>query len=594
MSAYDHARPLHRRRHAGMAILTVVAAIAAGIFLDAPPSDAADPGTVTGTVRLAGSPAPAGSVRVVLRDFWDGQPKGEVSTDAAGAYRFEGVTPGRYDIFFDFLPGDAYADRWYTGGGGSLSSAALVVDADGAVADIDLARGATIAGVVRTSKGTPIAGVTVLATFLNSAAQDPVVRSAVSDAAGVYRIGGLPAGSFGLQFSHPAYPDQFRGQDVVAGVPDAVAVASGATVTGVNMTMYRASRVTVSLTCSTCSRGVSSAEVRIERQIVSSNGVVSWRDAAETTVTAEQATTRDYTATTSLVPGRYRAYSAVGRRYSISTPLTLAEGGSAHFVVPLTSEPPRGDYDAAGGADVFARASDGWTYLYRSSGTGGWFARNERSGWGAYTSLTTIRDFDSNGGNDLLARSSSGMLYLISRRYDGLPTRDDLWLAPQVVGSGWNQFTLIFSPGDFTGDGHSDVLAETKDGRLFLYPGTGLGDFQAGRQVGSGWSAFTAVSAVGDFDADGFADVIARAANGILWLYPGNGAGGWKPRKQIGSGWSSFTAIIGPGDFNGDGTDDVMARAANGNLYLYPTNGRGGWLPSRLIGSGWQALRMVG
>ncbi len=95
------------------------------------------------------------------------------------------------------------------------------------------------------------------------------------------------------------------------------------------------------------------------------------------------------------------------------------------------------------------------------------------------------------------------------------------WDEPRVVGTGWNIFDIVFSPGDFDGDGNNDVLGRDSAGNLHLYP-------------------------------------------------PGDGDGGWLPPKRVGSGWNIFDSIVGPGDFNGDGINDVLARDRSGNLHLYP------------------------
>ena len=67
-----------------------------------------------------------------------------------------------------------------------------------------------------------------------------------------------------------------------------------------------------------------------------------------------------------------------------------------------------------------------------------------------------------------MARDTAGRLYLFRGR-DGLTKRTQ-------IGSGWQNFTAIFSTGDFDGDGTRDVLARHKDGRLMLYRGNGRAD----------------------------------------------------------------------------------------------------------------------
>ncbi|WP_347108772.1 VCBS repeat-containing protein [Paenarthrobacter sp. S56] len=133
----------------------------------------------------------------------------------------------------------------------------------------------------------------------------------------------------------------------------------------------------------------------------------------------------------------------------------------------------------------------------------------------------------SNRANGFTGRSA---FELLARRSDGTlmmyPRINNAWEQPRSIGPGWNGFTAVFSPGDFTGDGNNDILARDSSGRLFLYEGTGDGGFRAGRQIGSGWNGFTSIVAPGDFNGDGNNDVLARDGSGNLYLYPGNGQGG--------------------------------------------------------------------
>ena len=133
-----------------------------------------------------------------------------------------------------------------------------------------------------------------------------------------------------------------------------------------------------------------------------------------------------------------------------------------------------------------------------------------------------------------------------------------------AIGSGWSGFTAVLAPGDFSGDGKPDLLARTSAGALLMYRGDGDGGFLtgAGEQVGSGWQPFTALLTPGDFSGDGKPDLLARTAEGALLLYRGNGTGGFltSSGEQVGSGWQSFTALFAGGDFSGDGKPDLIAR----------------------------------
>jgi hypothetical protein len=130
-----------------------------------------------------------------------------------------------------------------------------------------------------------------------------------------------------------------------------------------------------------------------------------------------------------------------------------------------------------------------------------------------------------------------------------------------------------FTPGDFNGDGKTDVII-TVAGGSFWYYSTGLGTWTISytrTDLPLNSVSFTP----GDFNGDGKTDVIITVAGGSFWYYS-TGTGTWNSsaynRTDLPRGTVEFT----PGDFNGDGKTDVIITVAGGSFWYYST-GTGTW-----------------
>jgi hypothetical protein len=264
-----------------------------------------------------------------------------------------------------------------------------------------------------------------------------------------------------------------------------------------------------------------------------------------------------------------------------------------------------GDFNRDGSADLLARKPDGTLWQYRFNGETLTAGFQFESNWNIFNKLIYPGDFNGDGISDIIARKPDGTLWLAKGAGNGTFVQ-----GPIQIGTGWNAFDLILSPGDFNDDGRPDLLARKTDGTLWLYQGNGVGGFLTGAGLnitnpGWNWSTFNLIVSPGDLDRDGNPDLLARlASDGTLQLYRGNGSGGFVMGGQLissGMNWSQFTDLIPVGDLNRDsdialnsgGTVDLLARTSSGDLYRLIGNANGIFTQMLLDSGGWNGFDSV-
>jgi hypothetical protein len=242
-----------------------------------------------------------------------------------------------------------------------------------------------------------------------------------------------------------------------------------------------------------------------------------------------------------------------------------------------------GDLTRDGKADIVAMQKTTHALrIYPGNGAGGMKASYQIGhGWGAYSQLMRL-DFDGDGINDVVARHG-----------------DDLRLFPRNASNGWKASfvvgnvegaDLVFAAGDWDHDQDQDIMGR-KDGVLYLYPNDGDSGLEEAVEIGHGWDDYGLFVGPGDFDGDGDSDLIVRNnTTNKLWLYRGDGSRGFQGEPvEIGTGWGAFVKLIA-GDFNGDQNPDLVGKTDSAEIHLYLGDGEGGFGKNSIIGSsGWSS-----
>ncbi|MFD3541454.1 DNRLRE domain-containing protein [Streptomyces sp. NPDC058662] len=132
------------------------------------------------------------------------------------------------------------------------------------------------------------------------------------------------------------------------------------------------------------------------------------------------------------------------------------------------------------------------------------------------------------------------------------------------------------------GDGLTDLIARMPDGKLYIYPGTGTGQFDAGRRMEMQMplsapdpAAFRQIVVVEDFDGDGLGDMFALDADGF-WVFSGYTGSSFTSYKKLATGWAARD-IVGVRDVSGDQVPDLIFRDnSNANRGLALRKGKPG------------------
>ncbi|NEY32006.1 DNRLRE domain-containing protein [Streptomyces sp. PRKS01-65] len=194
-------------------------------------------------------------------------------------------------------------------------------------------------------------------------------------------------------------------------------------------------------------------------------------------------------------------------------------------------------------------------------------------------------DVNGDGNPDLFAVDGSNNL----RLYGGTGGGRVATMIPLGSGGGWGG-ALLTHRGDWTEDFYEDLVARRSDGKLWLYPNNGQGEFTEDTKqqvyvfpdpetdVATDTAAIRQIVSVGDItpNAEAYNPDFVAVIGDQLWFLPGYTGGTVESGYLIGnSGWGGMQ-LASPGDVDGDGFVDLVARnTATGDVWLYHGRSRG-------------------
>ena len=228
--------------------------------------------TISGTVTDENGGAPLEFIRVELleADFFGFTTVSQVWTDVDGVYQFVDVAAGTYRLSF----GDAFSDyilEYYDNVSEAYNGQDIVVNAEDNLTGYDaaLTLGGAIEGRVTGPDGEPLEGISVSTHVWQGSFWNWANYSGYTDMDGLYRISGLPPGTYRVgfeSFNNQNLVREYYGGSLSLENAVDVPVTAGETVSGIDAHMAAGARLAGQITRPDGYPAIDEVEIRVYRR----------------------------------------------------------------------------------------------------------------------------------------------------------------------------------------------------------------------------------------------------------------------------------------------------------------------------------------